>query len=233
MDVRIIGVIGAGVIGVGVSQNLAQTRHQVIFIDVSEEILDRAEQEIQKNIRLHSLLKKSVSESPSDVLDRITFSTDYQLLKEADFVIENVTESWDVKRSVYALIDTICPDYCVFAANTSAIPITRIASVTKRAENVIGIHFMNPVALKTMVEVIRGYHTSSETLEISKNLLMRMGKECIIVNDSPGFVSNRVMMLTINEAISLIQDQLRRLKTWIDFSKPALDIKWGLWKRRT
>jgi 3-hydroxybutyryl-CoA dehydrogenase len=181
----------------------------------------------ESNIRLQSLFKKTTSESPSDVLSRITFSTDCRLFREADFVIENVTESWEVKRNLYTLIDGICPDYCIFAVNTSAIPITRIASVTNRQENVLGMHFMNPVPMKTTVEVIRGYHTSDETLEIAKNLLMRMGKEWIIVNDSPGFVSNRVMMLTINEAISLVQDQVASVEDVDRLFKTCFGHKMG------
>jgi 3-hydroxybutyryl-CoA dehydrogenase len=124
------------------------------------------------------------------------------------FVIENVTEKWEIKQKVYVQLDAICPKPCIFAANTSAIPITRLASVTRRAPKVIGMHFMNPVPLKPMVEVIRGVHTSDETVETAKNFLAQMGKECIIVNDSPGFVSNRVLMLAINEAIYLLQEQV-------------------------
>lgn len=141
-------------------------------------------------------------------MHRITFSTNYQSLEAAQFTIENVPEKWDIKNRIYEKIDKICPKETIFAANTSAIPITRIASVTKRATKVVGIHFMNPVPMKSTVEMIRGYHTSDETIKTAKELLAQMGKECIIVNDSPGFVSNRVLMLTINEAIFLLQDQV-------------------------
>lgn len=195
--------------GSGVAQNLAQTGHQVILLDVSESILERAKQEIQKNLRFQGFFKKDEqSVNPAAVLQRIKFSTDYQFLESAEFLIENTTEKWDVKKPVYEKIDAICSPEVVFAANTSAIPITRIASVTKRTANVIGIHFMNPVPIKPTVEVIRGYHTSDETIETTKQLLAQMRKECIIVNDSPGFVSNRVLMLTINEAIFLIEEQV-------------------------
>jgi len=122
--------------------------------------------------------------------------------------VENVVEKWDVKEDVYARIDAICPDRCVFAANTSAISITRIASATQRADKVVGMHFMNPVPMKKTVEVIRGYHSSDATMEIAQQFLTQMGKEGIVVNDSPGFVSNRVLMLTVNEAIFLVQDQV-------------------------
>ena len=209
MNIQVVGVVGAGVMGIGVSQNLAQTGYQVILVDISEAILESAEQEIKKNIRFQTLFNKEKKVgSPDDILKKITFSTNYKLLDSADFVVENVTEKWDIKKEVYAQLDAICPERTVFAANTSAIPITRIASATKRAQNVIGMHFMNPVPMKSMVEVIRGYHTSDSTIEIAKSFLAQMGKECIIVNDSPGFVSNRVLMLTINEAIFLLQERV-------------------------
>lgn len=209
MKIRVIGVIGSGVIGVGVAQDLAQTGHQVMLLDISEEILEHATQEIRNNIRFQDFLKKGKKAANSDaILKRITFSTDYQLLKDVDFVIENVTERWEIKKQVYTEMDAICRESCVLAANTSAIPITRIASVTKRPSKVIGTHFMNPVPMKRMVEVIRGDHTSEETIEITKSLLASMGKDCVIVNDSPGFVSSRVLMLTINEAIFLVQEQV-------------------------
>ncbi|MEG4391406.1 3-hydroxyacyl-CoA dehydrogenase NAD-binding domain-containing protein [Microcoleus sp. BROC3] len=209
MNIQVVGVVGAGVMGIGVSQNLAQTGYQVILVDISEAILESAEQEIKKNIRFQTLFnKEKKTGSPDESVKKITFSTNYKLLDSADFVVENVTEKWDIKKEVYAQLDAICPERTVFAANTSAIPITRIASATKRHKNVIGMHFMNPVPMKSMVEVIRGYHTSDATIEIAKSFLAQMGKECIIVNDSPGFVSNRVLMLTINEAIFLLQERV-------------------------
>lgn len=209
MNIQIVGVVGAGVMGIGVAQNLAQTGHQVILIDVSDEILERAKQEIRQNLRFRGFFNKTEqAENPDDVLSRIKFSPDYQFLESAEFVIENTTEKWNIKNKVYEKIDTICPKDSVFAANTSAISITRIASVTQRASKVIGIHFMNPVPMKQTVEMIRGYHTSDETIETAKTLLAQMNKDCILVNDAPGFVSNRVLMLTINEAIFLLQEQV-------------------------
>lgn len=209
MKIQNVGVVGAGVMGIGVAQNLAQTGHQVILIDVSEEILEKANQEIRKNIRFQGLFnKKEQTDNPEVVLNRIQFSTNYKLLDGVEFVIENVTEKWSLKEEIYPQLEAICPESVVFAANTSAIPITRIASATKRASKVLGMHFMNPVPMKPTVEMIRGYHTSEETIDTAKNLLAQMGKEGIVVNDSPGFVSNRVLMLTVNEAIFLLQDQV-------------------------
>ncbi|MEH2349564.1 MAG: 3-hydroxyacyl-CoA dehydrogenase NAD-binding domain-containing protein [Nostoc sp.] len=219
MNIQTVGVVGAGVMGIGVAQNLAQTGHQVILVDISENVLDKARHEIKNNIRFQGFFKKSYKsvgeasqrhrqESPDSIIEKIDFSTNYKFLENVDFVVENTTEKWDIKREVYPLLDSICPADCVFAANTSAIPITRIGSVTKRADKVVGIHFMNPVPMKPMVEMIRGYHTSETTIETAKQMLTQMDKECIIVNDSPGFVSNRVLMLTINEAVFLLQDQV-------------------------
>jgi 3-hydroxybutyryl-CoA dehydrogenase len=206
---RIVGVIGAGVMGVGVAQNLAQSNHRVVLLDIADEILERARDEIVKSVRFEGFFSKHEKKTdPAAVIERIRFVSDYRELSEADFVIENVPERWQIKRPVYEQIDALCPRHCVFAANTSCIPITRIASATQRASQVIGIHFMNPVPLKATVEVIRGYHTSEETIDTTKALLASMGKTAIVVNDGPGFVTNRVLMLTINEAIFVVQDQV-------------------------
>ncbi len=193
--------------GSGVAQNLAQTNHRVILIDISGDILEKTRDGIAKNIRFQGFFgNKEKQEDPDEILDQITFTSDYSQLENADYVIENVTEKWDLKKDVYARIDAVCRKDCIFAANTSAISITRIGSATKRPEKVIGTHFMNPVPMKKMVEVIKGYHTSDETIEKTKQLLANMGKECIVVNDAPGFVSNRVLMLTVNEAVYLVHE---------------------------
>lgn len=208
-NIKHVGVIGAGVMGIGVAQNLAQTRHQVILVDVSDQILQQARAELRKNLRFARMFNKSPDqEGISEALARIVFTTDYNLLGEADFVVENVVEKLDVKSQVYPQLDAICPSHCIFAANTSCISITQLGALTKRPDRVLGIHFMNPVPLKPTVEVIRGYHTSAETIEAATALLAAMGKDGIVVNDSPGFVSNRVLMLMINEAIFLVHEQV-------------------------
>jgi len=228
MALKNVGVIGAGVMGSGLAQSLAQTRHRVMLVDVSEKILNQAKQEIRKSVRFGGLFQKGQrAADPDEVLDRIEFTTDYQTLESADFVIENVTEKWEIKKVVYAELDRVCPEPCIVAANTSAISITKIASLTQRAPQVIGMHFMNPVPMKTMVEVIRGYHTSGHTIETAKALLAQMGKEGIVVNDSPGFVSNRVLMLTINEAIFVVQDQVAPAEDVDRIFKTCFEHKMG------
>jgi 3-hydroxybutyryl-CoA dehydrogenase len=206
---RTVGVVGAGVMGVGVAQSLAQAGHRVLLVDVSDEVLARARAELEKSLRFHGMFSKQKGgPPPAEVLGRIDFTTRYDGFADADFVIENVTEKWEVKSPVYPVLDRICPPHACFAANTSAYSITRIGSLTRRPDRVLGMHFMNPVPLKPTVEVIRAFHTSPETVETAQALLRSMGKEGIVVNDMPGFVSNRVLMLTINEAVWLVQDQV-------------------------
>ncbi|HVR96965.1 MAG TPA: 3-hydroxyacyl-CoA dehydrogenase NAD-binding domain-containing protein [Thermoanaerobaculia bacterium] len=207
MEIQVVGVVGAGVMGVGLGHDLARTGHQVVLVDISEEVLERAREEIRKNLRLYGMYRKELKVADSKaVMDRITFTTDYGALSTADFVVENAVEKWDVKKEIYPQIDAICPEHAVFAANTSCISITRIGSVTRRPDRILGMHFMNPVPMKPMVEVIRGHHTTEQTLATAKQLLTQMGKDGIVVNDMPGFVSNRVLMLTVNEAAFLVQD---------------------------
>jgi 3-hydroxybutyryl-CoA dehydrogenase len=202
-----VGVVGAGLMGCGVAYCAAQADHSVILLDLTDAILARARQSIVDTTRLQRLLGGAQPrKSSQDILQGITFSTDYAALANADFVIENITEKWDAKSAAYRQMDAICPPATVFACGTSAIPITRIASATRRAERVLGIHFMNPVPVKPMVELIRGFHTSDETLEAARGLLASMGKTSVLVGDSPGFVTNRVLMVTINEAIFLLHE---------------------------
>jgi len=203
-----VGVLGAGVMGVGLAHALAQTGHQVILVDNVQSALDRARQELRDSIRTYMLLNKGSGIDMRELLGRIRFTLDAQDLSAAQFVIENVTEKWNIKKDVYEQIDRICSPEVIFAVNTSVISITRIAALTTRAPRIVGMHFMNPVPMKPMVEVIRGFHTSSETVEGAKALLADMKKEGIVVEDSPGFVTNRVLMLTINEAIFLMHERV-------------------------
>ncbi len=208
MSYALVGVIGAGVMGVGVAQNLAQTGHHVVLVDLSDEILDRCKKEIRTGLRAFAMFNKSVTIDSNEVMGRIQFTTHYAHLANVDFVVENVIEKWPIKKDVYEQLERICRPEVVFAANTSAISITRIGSATKRPSQVVGMHFMNPVPMKSMVEVIRGFHTSDATIDAAKLFLAGMNKECIVVEDSPGFVSNRVLMLTVNEAIFLLHDKV-------------------------
>lgn len=204
-----VAVIGAGVMGTGVAQNLAQNGLDTVLVDVAEPALAKARAAIFNAVRFAGMMQReSPSTDPESVVGRITFTTDLDRLADVEFVVENVVEKWDVKRQLYPQLDAICPPACIFAANTSAISITKLGGATRRPDRVLGMHFMNPVPMKTTVEVIRGHHTSAETLARGKAFLAQMGKEGIVVNDLPGFVSNRVLMLTVNEAIFVVQDQV-------------------------
>ncbi|MGI9606000.1 MAG: 3-hydroxyacyl-CoA dehydrogenase family protein [Acidimicrobiales bacterium] len=206
MDLQRIGVMGAGVIGTTVAQDLAQTGHDVVLVDTTSEILAHALDEIASAARFHHLVGGGERQDVGQVTARVHPTTDIASLAEVDYVIENVTEDRDVKRAVYTELDRVCPPACVFAANTSVIPITTIASYTSRPENVVGIHFMNPVPLKSAVELIRGDLTSDRAIDTTETLLSQMNKRPIAVGDSPGFVSNRVLMQTINETVFLVQE---------------------------
>jgi 3-hydroxybutyryl-CoA dehydrogenase len=202
-----IGIVGAGTMGTGISQLFAEGGHEVILADIASRALDDARAEIARNVRLGPLVRPSASHlSPEEVIARIDFTTDLKDLRGATYVIENITENWEAKRRLYAELDDVCPPAVPFGVNTSAIPITRIAGITSRAPHVVGTHFMNPAPLKGTVEVIRGHHTSAETLERTAALLESVGKRHIVVNDSSGFVTNRVLMITVNEAIFLLHE---------------------------
>lgn len=204
-----IGVVGAGVMGTGVAQNLAQTGHQVVLLDTAREILERARTEIAKHLKLAALFDSVLRDADhAAILERIELTTDYDRLHDVDYVVENSTESWPVKQAVYPQLDRICREDCILAANTSAISITRLAGITQRPDRVIGLHFMNPVPQKPFVEVIRSRCTSEATILATMDFLGQMGKRAIVVNDMPGFVSNRVLMLMINEAIFVVQDDV-------------------------
>jgi 3-hydroxybutyryl-CoA dehydrogenase len=214
--------------GVGLAHSLAQSGLRTLLIDISDSILQSALGQIRNNIRFQRLFHKNHGiGGPEEILGRIKVSADYDVLRDADFVVENVTEKPAIKTEVYRRLDEICPPQCVFAANTSAIPITRIGAMTRRPARVLGMHFMNPVPLKTAVEVIRGYHTSDDTIAMATRLLSLMGKKAILVNDSPGFVSNRVLMLTINEAIFLVQEKVASPEVVDDIFKNCFEHKMG------
>jgi 3-hydroxybutyryl-CoA dehydrogenase len=223
-----VGVIGSGVMGRGVAQCLAQSGYSVILVDILEEILKNAADEIYNNVRFQAFFNKdNILPEPERVLEKVKFTTDYQSLMDADCIIENVSEKWETKKTVYEKIDKICPNHCLFLVNTSCIPITRIAALTHRPQQVIGTHFMNPVPLKTAVETIRGFHTSGETIETVKRFLESIGKEMILVNDLPGFVSNRISHLFMNEAAFVVQDQVASPQDVDDIFKKCYGHKMG------
>ncbi len=201
----VIGVVGAGVMGVGVAQNLAQCGYETVLVDKDEQTLAAARAAIGRNCRMSRLMGGPALDA-DEILGRITTAAGLDALAKAELVIENVTENWDVKRVVHEALDRVLAPDAVIVVNTSAIPITKMASVGSRPERVVGVHFMNPVPVKPVVELIPGVHTSPATLERTREVLAGMGKRAVDVKDSSGFISNRVLMLTVNEAAYLVYE---------------------------
>lgn len=222
-----VGVVGAGVMGVGVSIAVVQKGMSVILVDINNELLDKAKREIEKNLRLLNFYSRETSLNTESILESIEFTTDYGRLNQASFIVENTTEKWEIKESVYKKLNALKNEECVIAANTSAISITKLGKVMNNPERVIGMHFMNPVPLKPAVEVIKGYYTSQKTIDASFEFLKAINKEGILVNDSPGFVSNRVLMLTINEAIFLLHEQVASSSKVDEIFKKCFGHKMG------
>jgi 3-hydroxybutyryl-CoA dehydrogenase len=228
MEYSNIGIIGAGNIGIGVATDIILHGINAVVVDISEEQLAAARSEILNNIRFAPLfLKNSPKLSREEALKRLCFTTNINDLSSCQFIIENVTEDWKVKEKVYRQLDEIAPPEICFGCNTSCISITKVGSVTKRPDKIVGIHLMNPVHLKPTVEVIRGAHTSDETLEKLENLFRQLNKNSIVVNDYPGFVSNRISHLFMNEAAFVLQDQVSNAKDIDDIFKKCFGHKMG------
>lgn len=203
----LVGVAGAGLIGAGLAHCLSESGFEVVLTDKNDEILENSRRSIVSSVNLRKILQKSQIRA-EDILEQIVFTPDLQDLSECEFIIEAITEDEPLKLEIWSRLGAICQETAILASATSAIPITRMASRVPHPERFLGIHFMNPVPLKDTVEMIRGVHTSDETIEKARELLEQMGKKAILVSDSPGFVSNRVLMLTVNEAIFLVQDRV-------------------------
>ncbi|WP_126428944.1 3-hydroxybutyryl-CoA dehydrogenase [Brevibacillus marinus] len=206
MQVQKLMVVGAGQMGSGIAQVAAQTGIEVLLHDVKQEWVERGLAVIARNLSRSVEKNKLTEAEKQSILARIHPTTELVAAKEADFVVEAVTENLQVKTELFAKLDAICPAHTVLASNTSSLPITELAAVTKRPEKVIGMHFMNPVPVMKLVEVIRGLQTADDVFQTVEELARRMGKVPVSVNDFPGFVSNRVLMPMINEAIYCVYE---------------------------
>ncbi len=201
-----VAVIGGGTMGNGIAHVFAQNGHDVTLVDSARESLDRARQTIEKNLG-RQVKKEAISEADAQAtLERLEMTTDPGASAEARLVIEAVFESFEVKRDVFAKLDGICGEQTILASNTSSISLTRIGGVTGRADRVIGMHFMNPVPVMKLVEVICGQATSQQTLEFVTQAARDLGKVPVTVQDYPGFISNRVLMPMINEAVFCLME---------------------------
>lgn len=201
-----VAVVGAGVMGVDVAATLALHGYNVILKDIDTDVLNDVPKIIKHNLRNYKMTSSKLQHwNISDILSRITCTDRYDDFMEASWIIENVTEDIDCKINVYKELAEVCP-LGRFAVNTSCIPITKLASYLPHPENVIGMHFMNPVPLIEVVETVKGFHTSEEMIQASKAFLKSLNKTAILVRDFPGFVSNRLSHLLMNEAAFLVQD---------------------------
>ncbi|GGE30431.1 3-hydroxyacyl-CoA dehydrogenase family protein [Psychroflexus planctonicus] len=200
-----ITVIGAGTMGNGIAHTFAQFGYQVSLVDLSQENLDRGLATITKNLdRMLAKEKISEEEKTSTLKNISTFTKLEDGAKQADLVVEAASENEKIKLDIFRSLDKICPENCILSTNTSSIPITKIAAVTSRPDQVIGMHFMNPVPIMKLVEIIRGYNTSDETNDKVVEMAKNLKKVPTEVNDYPGFVANRILMPMINEAIETL-----------------------------
>ena len=198
---KIIGVAGAGTMGNGIAQVSARAGYNVVMHDVREEFLDRGMKAIDKSLQRDVDKERLDAQGKQAVIGRIKTTTDFAAFKNAEFVVEAVTEDLNVKGEVFKKLDSAVRPDAILASNTSSISITRLGAMTSRPDKVIGMHFMNPVPVMKLVEIIRGAATSAETYESIHRLTEKLGKVPLECQDSPGFISNRVLMPMINEAI--------------------------------
>ena len=224
-----VAVICAGVMGTGVAHNMAQYGISTNVVDISQSQLDKCRQMIEANLRLYNFhpQHKKKTHSTAEIMENIRFTTELDDIVECDLVIENITEDIEKKNALYTRMNTICGASTVFGVNTSAISITALSKLMRHPENVVGVHFMNPVPLMHTVELIRGVHTAERTLNIFHHLFAQLNKTGIVVNDSPGFVTNRAMMIFVNEAIFMVQEQIARAEDIDTLFKTCFGHKMG------
>ncbi len=206
MEIQRIGVIGAGTMGNGIAHVFARSGYSVVLCDVEQSFLDRGLATISKNLDREVAKNKIAAEDKDSALKRIQPVTDRAGLAECEFVVEAATEKFEIKSEIFRDLDRLMKSEVILASNTSSISITKLAALTKRPERVIGMHFFNPVPVMKLVEIIRGLATSQETFSETRNLAVQLEKTPVEVNDAPGFVSNRVLMPLINEAIYAVME---------------------------
>ncbi|MBD3233076.1 MAG: 3-hydroxybutyryl-CoA dehydrogenase [candidate division Zixibacteria bacterium] len=201
MDIKTIAVIGGGTMGNGIAHVFAQKGFNVTLVETKKELLDRALETISKNMDREIKKEKITEQDKKDSLGRIFGTTSIDDAASAQVVVEAVFEKMEIKKEIFAELDSICPPEVILTSNTSSLPITEIAALTKRPDRVMGMHFMNPVPMMKLVELIKGITTSDETFDAIEELTEKIGKTPVAVNDYPGFISNRILMPMINEAV--------------------------------
>ncbi len=206
---KTIAIIGAGVMGSDIASNLACFNYNVLLKDLDKSKLTQAEEKIKKDFRMYKMINSNYKNVElKDLIGNIKFIEDYDDFDKVDMIIENISENLDLKKNLYLELKQHCNIQAIYAVNTSCISITEIASFLSDSSKVIGMHFMNPTPMKEMVEVVKGFHTSEDTIEKSKQFIKSLKKLPVVVNDYPGFVANRLSHLFMNEAAFLVQDQV-------------------------
>jgi 3-hydroxybutyryl-CoA dehydrogenase len=229
VQIKKVCVVGAGTMGSGIAQIVAQRGYETTMVDLKGELLDRGMNTIRRSLAI--LARKGIVEEGEveKTLARIGTSTDLrEAAKDADYVIEAVFEKAEVKHPVLKELDKVCPEGTILASNTSSIPISLLSSVTKRPDRFIGMHFFNPVPLMRLIEVVRSLLTSDETVNISVDLAKSLGKEPVVVKDSPGFVANRIINAAGNEALKIFQEGLASAEDIDKICKLAFNWPMGL-----
>ncbi|WP_273831782.1 3-hydroxybutyryl-CoA dehydrogenase [Guptibacillus sedimenti] len=206
MEIKTIMVIGAGQMGSGIAQVCAASGYTVYLNDLKQEFIDKGLAGIEKNLSKQVSKERITQDDLNGTMERLKPTTDLQDAKHVDIVIEAAVENMEVKGNLFARLDEIAEKHTILATNTSSLPITEIAAATKRPEKVIGMHFMNPVPVMKLVEIIRGLATTDESYQAVEKLAVDLGKTAVEVNDFPGFVSNRILMPMINEAIYTVYE---------------------------
>ncbi|AWE06273.1 3-hydroxybutyryl-CoA dehydrogenase [Lysinibacillus sp. 2017] len=227
MTIKTVMVIGAGQMGSGIAQVCAQAGFQVILNDMKDEFFERGINIITKNLTRDVEKGRKTEQEKGEVLARITKSLTLEDAKNVDIVIEAAVENMEVKQSIFKQLDTIAPEHTILATNTSSLPITEIAAVTNRPEKVIGMHFMNPVPVMKLVEIIRGLATSDEVYESVAAMTKCLGKTGVEVNDFPGFISNRILLPMINEAIYALYEGVATKEAIDDVMKMGMNHPMG------
>jgi 3-hydroxybutyryl-CoA dehydrogenase len=206
MEIHKVGVVGAGTMGNGIAHVFAANGYAVVMIDIDQSFLARATESIRKNLNRMVEKAKITKEMAEATIGNVKTSLDYDDLKDCQLVVEAALEKVEVKRDIFVRLDRTCPADAILATNTSTISVTEVAAATKRPNKVIGMHFMNPVPVMQLVEVVKGLATDDDTLNTVVELAKKLSKTPVVVNDSPGFVSNRVLLPMINEAVFALQE---------------------------
>ena len=213
MDINRVGVIGAGTMGNGIAHVFARSGYSVVLCDVEQRFLDRGLATITKNLEREVAKNKISAEDKASALQKIEPVTERARLADCDFIVEAATEKFEIKAEIFRDLDRLTRPEVILASNTSSISITKLGALTKRPDKVIGMHFFNPVPVMKLVEVIRGLATSQETFSETRNLSLKLDKTPVEVNDAPGFVSNRVLMPLLNEAMYAVMEGVATAET--------------------